>query len=80
MHLLLFMYKQKTNVNIINCRVINTRLHNALVFTNEKPNSEKYINNVLYKWSYLFSFIHHMVCNAKSSPTFYPEKESYIPL
>ena len=49
MHLLLFMYKQKTNVEIINCRVIHTRLHDALVFVTKKPNSEKYKNNVLYK-------------------------------
>ena len=55
MHLLLFMYKQKTNVNIINSRVINTQLHNALLFTNEKPNSEKYKNNVLYKGSILWN-------------------------
>ena len=49
MHLLLFMFKQKSNVEIVNSRVINTRIHNALLFITEKPNSEKYKNNVLYK-------------------------------
>ena len=43
------MFKQKSNDSIINSTVINTRLHDALVFINEKPNSEKYKNNVLYK-------------------------------
>ena len=37
------------NVDIVNSRVINTRLHDALVFICQKPNSEKYKNNVLYK-------------------------------
>ena len=49
MHLLRYMFTQKSNVDIVNFRVINTRLHDALVFINEKPNSEKYKNNVLYK-------------------------------
>ena len=34
MHLLLYMYKQKNNMNIVNSRVIHTRLHDALVFAN----------------------------------------------
>ena len=55
MHLLLFMFKQMANASIINSRVINTRLHDALVFTNEKPNSKKYENNVLYKGSILWN-------------------------
>ena len=55
MHLLLYMYKQKNNMNIVNSRVINTRLHDALVFANNKPNSEKYKNNVLYKGSVLWN-------------------------
>ena len=49
MHLLLYMYNQKSNVDIVNSSVINTRLHDALVFINNKPNSEKFKNNVLYK-------------------------------
>ena len=49
MYLLLFMYKQKSNVNIVNSRVINTRLHDVLIFISNRPNSEKYKNNVLYK-------------------------------
>ena len=49
MHLLVFMYNQKSNVYIVNSVVTNTRLHDALVFINEKPNSENYENNVFYK-------------------------------
>ena len=49
MHLLLYMHKQKSNMNIVNSRVINTRLHDALIFVNDKPKSEKYKNTVLYK-------------------------------
>ena len=33
MHLLLFMFKQMSNASIINSRVINARLHDALIFT-----------------------------------------------
>ena len=55
MHLLLFMYKQKSNMDIVNSRIINTRLHDALVFTNKKPNNEKYKNSVLYKGSILWN-------------------------
>ena len=46
-HLFLYMFKQRTNVEIVNSRIINTRLHDALVFVNETPNSEKYKNNIL---------------------------------
>ena len=55
MHLLLYMYKQKTNVSIVNSRVINTRAHDALLFIMEKTNSEKYKNNVLYKGPILWN-------------------------
>ena len=55
MHLLLYMYKQKNNMNIVNSRLINTRLHDALVFANNKPNIEKYKNNVLYKGPVLWN-------------------------
>ena len=48
-------YKQKTNANIVNSRIINTRLHDALLFVNERPNSEKYKNNVLYKGPILWN-------------------------
>ena len=49
------MYKQKTNVSIVNSRVVNIRLHDALLFINEKPNSEKYKNNVFYKGPLLWN-------------------------
>ena len=46
-HLNLFMYKQKDNVNIVNKREVNTRAHDALLFTTFKPNNEKYKQNSL---------------------------------
>ena len=49
MHLQLYMYKQKNNLSIVNTRNLGTRLHDAILFTTKKPNSEKYKLNVLYK-------------------------------
>ena len=49
------MYKQKTNVCIVNSKVIKTRAHDALLFSMQKPNSEKYKNNVLYKGPVLWN-------------------------
>ena len=49
MHLKLFMFKQKNNVDIINNRQVNTRAHDALLFITSRPNSEKYKLNVYYK-------------------------------
>ena len=43
------MFKQRSNMSIVNVRVIHTRAHDALLFNTERPQSEKYKNNVLYK-------------------------------
>ena len=48
-HLRNFMYKQQSNVELINRRNIRTRLHDALVFKLYKPNSEKCRQNVIYR-------------------------------
>ena len=48
-HLNLFMYKQQGNVDIINKRKVNTRAHDALLFTTHKPQNEKYKQNVHYR-------------------------------
>ena len=48
-HLNLLMYKQRDNVHIVNKRNINTRAHDALLFTTQKPNNEKYKQNVFYR-------------------------------
>ena len=48
-HLNLFMYKQQGNVDIINKRKVNTRAHDALLFTTHKPQNEKYKQNVYYR-------------------------------
>ena len=50
-----YMHGQRDNLAIVNSRIINTRLHDALVFVNVKPNSEKYKNNVLYKGPVLWN-------------------------
>ena len=55
MHLLLFMFKQKTNMNIVNIRIVHTRAHDAVLFNTERPQSEKYKNNVLYKGAVLWN-------------------------
>ena len=48
-HLLLFMHKQKTNANLLKPKAVNTRLHDAPVFSTYKPNNEKAKCNVNYK-------------------------------
>ena len=49
MHLILYMYKQQRNYDIVNMREIFTRAHDATPFVVESPNSEKYKRNVFYK-------------------------------
>ena len=48
-HLRNSMYKQQTNIELINRRNIRTRLHDAIVFRLYKPNNEKSRQNVLYR-------------------------------
>ena len=47
-HLRNFMFKNRSNPNIINVRNVRNRLHDAPVFTTKKPNCEKYKANVFY--------------------------------
>ena len=49
LHLNLYMFKQKENVNIVNTRNVRTRAHDAILYTTIKPNNEKYKRNVFYK-------------------------------
>ena len=49
MHLKLFMFKQKSNITIVNNRQVRTRAHDAILFTTIKPNNEKYKRNAFYK-------------------------------
>ena len=49
LHLLLYMHKQSTNIELLKPRNINTRLHNAPVFWQYKPTSEKARLNVIYR-------------------------------
>ena len=46
-HLNIFMYKQQNNALIVNKRNVNTRAHDALLFTTQKTNDEKL--NVFYR-------------------------------
>ena len=48
-HLRNFMYKQQSDVELINRRNIRTRLHDAIVFKLYKPNNEKSRQNVIYR-------------------------------
>ena len=48
-HLNLFMFKQQDNLEIVNSRKINTRAHDALLFTTYKPKNEKCKQNVYYR-------------------------------
>ena len=41
MHLILYMFKQKTNISKVNIRVTHTRAPDALLFIAERPLSEK---------------------------------------
>ena len=49
MHLQLYMFKQRHNNCIVNNINVHTRIHDAILFTTVKPNSEKYKNNALYE-------------------------------
>ena len=42
-------------MNLVNTRVIHTRAHDAILFTTERPQSEKYKINVLYKGAVLWN-------------------------
>ena len=49
MHLNLYIFKQKGNVNIVNTRNVRTRAHDALLYTINKPNNENNKRNVYNK-------------------------------
>ena len=49
MHLNLYMFKQKGNVDIVNTRNVCTRAHDAVLYTTIKPNNEKFKRNIFYK-------------------------------
>ena len=55
MHLKLFMFKQKSNKEIVNTRLVHTRAHDALLFTTIRPKSEKYKINVYYQGTLIWN-------------------------
>ena len=55
MHLKLFMFKQRNNMDIVNIRQVHTRAHDAILFITNRPNSEKYKLNVYYKGALLWN-------------------------
>ena len=48
-HLRNFMFKQQSNLDIVNVRLVNTRAHDATVFTTLRPKNETYKRNVYYR-------------------------------
>ena len=54
-HLKMFMFKSKTNIDRLSMRNIRTRLHDAPVFEMIKPTCEKYKSNVYYKGAILWN-------------------------
>ena len=55
LHLLLYMHKQSTNIELLKPCLVNTRLHNAPVFQEYKPNNEKVRLNLLYRGALLWN-------------------------
>ena len=55
LHLNLYMFKQKGNVDIVNTRNIRKRAHDAILYTTVKPNNETYKRNVYYKGALLWN-------------------------
>ena len=51
----LYMFKQKGNVLIINNKNVRTRAHDAILYTQIKPNNKKYKRNVFYKGALLWN-------------------------
>ena len=66
MHLILYMFKQKTNISKDNIKVTHTRAHDVLIFTTERPLSEKYKTNVLYKGAMLWNLLTVHIRNIES--------------
>ena len=48
-HLRNFMFKQKSNVDLINSRNVRTRAHDAILYKTLIPKNEKYRSSVLYR-------------------------------
>ena len=50
-----YMFKQKSNLDLIKQPVRNTRLNDAVIFDTVRPNIEKFKNNPLYKGSIIWN-------------------------
>ena len=74
MHLKLFMYKQKNNMEILNNRQVYTSAHDAPLFNTIRPNSEKFKINVYYKGALIWNA---MTVQERSMDT-YTELEVYL--
>ena len=64
MHLILYMFKQRTNMSKVNIRVTYTRTHDALLFNTERPLSEKKKN--LFKGAMLWNLLTVPIHNIES--------------
>ena len=74
MHLKLFMYKQKNNMENLNNRQVYTSAHDAPLFNTFCPNSEKFKINVYYKGALILIA---MTVQERSMDT-YTELEVYL--
>ena len=74
MHLKLFMFKHKLNLEIVNTRPVNTRAHGATLFVTIRPNSEKYKMNIFYKGALLWNNMNVMERNIAT----YGELKEYL--
>ena len=73
-HLKLYMFKQKENVEFVNTRQICTRAHDATLFRTNRPNSEKYKINVFYKGAIIWN---SMTVNDRSIDS-YDQLKKYL--
>ena len=55
LHILLYMHKQSSNLELLKPCLINTRIHNAPVYLQYKPTNEKARLIVLYKGALLWN-------------------------
>ena len=56
-HVYTFMYKQQTNLDIIDARDIRTRAHDATLYITNRPLCEKYKKNVFYYGARLWNHL-----------------------
>ena len=69
-HLLNYMYKKKTCIELLDIKNINTRARAAALFKTINPNCEKYKNIVFYKGAMTLNFLPVFVRNIDTYDSF----------